>query len=131
MQQRFWEMCVHVALQTEGARQAIENADRALEAWRERWDKAPAAPEPAETHRFEPVDGVFGEILHTGNAAAGRKWSEEARGAVFSKAYQPPVFGLSTSPHAFKPVEGNRYCGDCGAGRLHAIHTPEPAPDGK
>lgn len=33
----------------------------------------------------------------------------------------PPV-DTSKPTHLFLPVEGNRFCGECGAGKLHPIH---------
>ena len=36
--------------------------------------------------------------------------------------FAPPV-DPSKPSHEFWPVEGNRFCGDCGAGKLHPIHT--------
>ena len=36
-EKRFWETCVHVALQSETTSEAIRKADVALEAWRIRW----------------------------------------------------------------------------------------------
>lgn len=49
--------------------------------------------------------------------------------------FEPPVTG--DSEHIFHRIEGNRFCGKCGAGEFHAIHTrmsvsvpsrtPEPA----
>ena len=144
IQRRFWETCIHVALQTEGARQAIENADRALEAWRERWDKpAPAEPEP------RPVIPLPPGFIATPNF---REWTDaekrelrkylklddspeesaaQAKRSGAGNDFTGPIDPDRTRPHPFKPVEGNRYCGDCGAGRLHSIHTPETAQDAK
>lgn len=50
--------------------------------------------------------------------------------------YAPPIrapFDASGFRHPHLEVEGNRYCGTCGAGRLHAIHhsasgVESPAP---
>lgn len=55
-EQRFWETCVHVALQSESALAAIYKADVALVAWKERYgDRAPVDETP-EVERPESDD---------------------------------------------------------------------------
>jgi hypothetical protein len=36
--------------------------------------------------------------------------------------FVPPV-RIPFDQHSFAPVAGNQYCGHCGAGRLHLVHT--------
>lgn len=45
--------------------------------------------------------------------------------------FAPPIFPdiFHETSHPFVPVASNRYCGQCGAGRLHAIHTSERPAD--
>ena len=41
--------------------------------------------------------------------------------AIDGQGFEPPV---KTSPyHTFMKVEGNRFCGQCGAGEQHSIHS--------
>ncbi len=41
--------------------------------------------------------------------------------AILEGYFDPPV--VDCEPHLFVKVEGNRYCGACGAGELHQVHT--------
>lgn len=107
----FWELCVIGQIASGNLPSgnpvsvAIRDADAALVAWRERWEKIPEAA---------PAVSPF---TSDGNPAEAHSPDEGG------DDYAPPVPGWHRGiPHRMFPVSGNRYCGECGGGKLHKIH---------
>ena len=45
------------------------------------------------------------------------------------EGFEPPPLGGIPESHTFDRVKGNRFCGRCGAGEYHAIHTRTTPPN--
>lgn len=124
---KFWEACVIAAL-AEGQAGPILRADAALVAWRERWDE-PAEPGKCWTCG-SPLDYSLNRVLQDQCYRCARpERVPEAGPAVspFTSDLAPIVSKVGwPPPHRFVPVTGNRYCGECAAGKFHQIHIQEP-----
>ncbi len=135
---KFWEYCVIARFANVNYRNgAVENADAALVAWRERWEGVPEAgpcvspftsdknPEVHSPDYCSPEDegGNFGVPARFRSDVP--TMTQEEFGD-----YAPPLQATGAmcepvSPHRFIPVTDSRYCGECGGGKLHEIHYPE------
>ncbi len=140
---KFWELCMFSMLRAETPINypqgyAARNADAALVAWRERWER-PADPEhfgvPAR-FRWENsgTDPEVPEADHTVFPFTSDRNPEEEGGNDYAAPIAgngPAILALQNlaagkpTTHRFVPVTGNRYCGECGGGKLHEIHFPE------
>ena len=98
---KFWEACIICGIQQHngfyGRAQILENADAALEAWRERWEK------PAEVHSPDYVP-------------------PEKEGG---NDHAAPDFPEQHQPHRFVADNLSPFCTECGGGKLHSIHQVE------
>jgi hypothetical protein len=98
-----------------GQSQLLADADAALVAWRERWEKVP------EVERDWHLDAPPRVEVHSPDYCP----PEEEGGNDYADT-RPPINLMED--HRFIPVTGNRYCGECGGGKLHPIHPPEAVP---
>ncbi len=143
---KFWEACVIQELCSGDIAQTVRSADTALEAWRERWQDAPAEPlknygevggtlhSPEDPMR--PYPGCNCIACEDGRRAAGAPYTTDGVNYTvpghplkglddYRPPVQPPAPLDPVSAHRFIPVTDNRYCGECGGGKLHVIHFPQ------
>ncbi len=122
---KFWEACIIAELCRDDVSDTVQRADTALVAWRERWEKVPEAGPIVSpfTSDGNPGPDYCPPEEEGGNA--------HARLQDYFQDHTPPAIdpGGPAAEHRFIPVTDNRYCGGCGGGKLHPIHsTVEHAP---
>jgi hypothetical protein len=74
------------------------------------------------TSAHEPAAKTLDALIHAAGHTLEQARSHQHPPAYITREDYAAPAALAVGPHEFSPVPDNRYCGECGGGRLHQIH---------